>query len=630
MVRVFKAGLIVVIAGACFPQVSLAGGNEFPADGVIGLGRGGTGFTRADDPSVMLRNPALLADLWGDQVMISAHVLDADSCFQATGTHITINDTVDLGDGLKRDLDAKEGSTTLDGEPIPRSLVDLDTDKENKEEGKFRPYPEVCYQGPVPYLPQLALTMKLADDLGIGIGFFPPETGALGQFGDANGTLATEDGLEPNPLRYTGIHTNASYFSVMGSIGYRMTDWLRIGAGFQWSLVVVNSTGMTPSRLEKRTPSGDVRTDAFLRDLFIPAFVTSVHVVPMDSLDIAAGFKWADRIKAKAKLDITTGVYGNGEPYTYLDENGEEVTEGARIPVTTHNLIGQVDAPPIWMPQISFGVRYADRLKPRIRDWEAARKASGGHVEDHMSSERWDIEATAVVYLSSVRDTTDFTNDGQIAAAGNVGPSGDVASVSGTVGKCIKDGFNEAGMKTGQCDVDMPARRSRTYHHGKTQYSLRLGGDYNIMPGLLSVRTGVSYETSGSDIAYFDPKYYDQERIGIHGGWTWRIAKVTDLTFGYAMFLHKDVYLATGYQGREIDGEPGQAQSIARYIEKWEKQGLGWEPVPEDPSKSGPYDDFAKRAIGSTEDPRDGPQWANAGKFNSSLQVFSLQLTQHF
>jgi len=608
MVRVGRACAVAVVALVCLPSMAAAGGGEFPADGVIGIGRGGTSFTRADDGSVMLRNPALLADLWGDQLMLGAHILAHDSCFQATGAHKTRGDSVDYGNGVVV-LNADPGSTDLDGNPLPSNLVDDDTSLGQMEDGRYLPYPEVCFEGPIPYLPQLVLSMKLADDIGVGLAFLPPETSAAGQFGNRDGTVDTANGVEPSPLRYTGSHVNASYFSVAAAAGWRMNDWLRVGAGFQWAMVAVNSVGFAPGTDRLRGPSGDTRIDTFLRDLFIPAFVASVHAVPMDELDVAVGFKWADSVRARAKLDITTRVWGTGETFTYLDEDGEEVEVGSGIPTTTHNVEGRVSAPPIWHPQLSFGVRYADRLKPRVRDWNAAKTASRGAVEDHMSMERWDVELTAVVYFSEVRDFIDFVNDGETADAAEIIAGGVTNDVSGPVGKCIEDD------PSGGCAADNPLRRSRTPLHGQTQYSLRLGGDYNVLPGIFSVRTGVSYETEGSDIAYFDPKAYDQERIGLHAGWTWRIAQVTDLSFGWAMFLHDDIWLGAGYQGEDGLG--------VEYPEKYELSSLHW--------NADAPDGLAKRNIGSTNnDPEDGPQFANAGKFNSSLQVFSIQLTQHF
>src|ERR1700761_804275 len=69
-----------VLAVALALGHAAAGGNEFPAGGTRNLGRGGTGMTRADDPNVMVRNPALLADLWTSMAYSGFHLLIADSC----------------------------------------------------------------------------------------------------------------------------------------------------------------------------------------------------------------------------------------------------------------------------------------------------------------------------------------------------------------------------------------------------------------------------------------------------------------------------------------------------------------------------------------------------------------------
>jgi len=612
MKRMKKTSIGVLVAGLMIPQIALAGGGEFVADGVIGIGRGGTGMTRADDGTVMIRNPALLADLWGDQLMLGSHLLFHDSCSQFTGAQRTQRDSVTFGDGQVYVLNADPDATTLDGEPLPSNLVDGDASLGQMDEGRYRPYPEVCYEGPIPYLPELALTMKLADDLGVGLAFFPPEGGSPGNLGRRDGTLETDTGLESDPSRYIGsAHTNASYFSLLGAVGYRPMPWLRVGAGFQWTALAVNVVGFSAGQ-DQRSPSGDVRTDTFLRDLFIPGFVASVHVVPMDAMDVMVGFKWQDSLKAAAKIDITTGVFGTGEAYTFINEDGEEESVGSRVPTTTHNIPGKVEGAPIWVPQLTFGVRYADRLKPRIRDWDAAKKAVGNHaVEDHMSSERWDIEAGVVVYLNGVRDVSDFINPGEDAGAGNVTEDGIVAEVSGPVGECVTP--NDAGG----CSEDDQRRRTRTFLRGKTAYSLRLGGDYNVLPGLFSVRAGISYETSGTEIEYFSPRYYDQERTGLHTGMTWRIGGVTDLSVGYALFIHPDIRLGTDWQGEEDTAPP--------YPEKYELESLHWI----DPDDSS-LDGQGKLAVPSPSGPADGPHWSNAGIFKTGLQVVSVQLTQHF
>src|SRR3954465_13324991 len=75
----------IVALIVCLPRIAQAGGTEFPADGTRGLGRGGARAARADDPTIMTRNPAALALLWDDQAVFGAHLLLTDACMQPTG-----------------------------------------------------------------------------------------------------------------------------------------------------------------------------------------------------------------------------------------------------------------------------------------------------------------------------------------------------------------------------------------------------------------------------------------------------------------------------------------------------------------------------------------------------------------
>ena len=66
------------------------------------------------------------------------------------------------------------------------------------------------------------------------------------------------------------------------------------------------------------------------------------------------------------------------------------------------------------------------------------------------------------------------------------------------------------------------------------------------MPGIFSVRAGVSYETDGQEIEFHIPLNYMLNRVGLHAGMTWRIAGKTDLSVGYAHFIQQDVNLQLG------------------------------------------------------------------------------------
>jgi hypothetical protein len=284
--------LLMLPVLAVLPRSARAGGTEFPADGTRGLGRGGARAARADDPTIMTRNPAALALLWDDQAIIGAHLLLVDACMRPTGGYgwglQSMGRTAfDLGEGPVYPF-AQEGDTNLDGTPLVGFAEEA--------------YPEVCYEGNAPFLPHLALSNKISDDLGVGIGFFPPDSSSLFQWGNRDGTVDTPNGLRPNPLRYLRSAQNVSYFSVLGAAGYRIAPWISVGVGLQWMLVIYEATTWT-TPTSGLDPESDVRGDLFGRDLFVPGVIASVHLQPFDFLDVVVGAKWSDRVKSKVKLD---------------------------------------------------------------------------------------------------------------------------------------------------------------------------------------------------------------------------------------------------------------------------------------------------------------------------------------
>jgi hypothetical protein len=600
MLRIVTLMTLALLAVSVVPCPAAAGGAEFPGGGARAIGRGSSNFARADDPNLMVRNPALLSDLWSDMALAGANVLLADSCFQATGTYgspfgyrLQGNDVVNFGDGAVF-INPLPGSTDLNGVPLPR--VSDET------------FPQVCYSGPVPILPHVAVSMKLTPRLGIGLGFFPPDLAALNQFGNRDGTVETPNGLRSSPTRWFRAHQNTSYFSALGAVGYRLADWLTVGAGFQWSLVVYSTT--TFSRVNQYLSSrDDVRSEVFGRDLFIPGLIASAQITPIDNLDIAFGFKWSDRVESTAKVDATTGAFGNGangQLFRYKDSMGTEKSAGSAVPTTTQNIRGTVSAPPIWAPQLSFGLRYADRLTPRVKmdSWNAAHAAAGKTVDDSMTTERWDIEADAIMYFNSVSDFRKFENPGRSASLVAIGDDGTLAPTTTIVGACTKRVNNDP---MGTClQSESPA-----ILHGKNHLSLRVGGDYNVLPGVLSVRIGGSYETDGADPRYNDITNYMLGRTGLHVGATLRVAKKTDISIGYVHFIQKTVKLTPNLNGAPVP--------------------TAWTM---DPNKyhlaTGKTDGTAGFPITDSSDPGEGPLFANAGEYFYHLDVISVDLAQHF
>jgi hypothetical protein len=576
-------------------------------------------MARADDPYVMIRNPARLADLWDDQAMIGAHFLFANSCFQPTGAYSVgtsngMPTSLNVG-GERLVINTPDGATDLNGQP-------LNTYQDEA-------YPEVCFEGPMPFLPHVALSAKLAHDLGVGLGFFPPDNAALNQWGNRDGTVDTPNGLRPNPLRYYRSHLNTSYFSVLGAVGYRISDFIRIGFGFQWQLAVYQARTWTTANTGLN-PANDVSTEVFGRDLFIPGFIGSVHLKPFDALDVAIGFKWSDLVQSKAKLDLTSSAFGTGEHFRFLNADGSPGVGSTGLPLTTHNQTGEVRSGPIWVPQLSFGLRYADRLKPLVHDAEWAKaKANSKTTEDSMSNERWDIELDVIYYFTSMFDYTQFTNSGASIALYTLDPlTGEPRGFTTSVGDCSSSYKNEAGMEI------CAERRVRNELKGKDQITARLGGDYNVLPGVLALRAGASYEADGQDPKSLNPTQYMYGRLGMHSGFTWRITDKTDFTFAFAHFIQKDMRL-------QVNGRLGdyvmlyrtaQANGIDPSATYHLDTGSGFavDSMSPEALAKGPFDGVGMVEVPNSGQVLPGPYFINAGSFYYDLSVLSVELTQRF
>jgi hypothetical protein len=600
---------LIVCLVAALPRTAHAGGNEFPAGGTRSLGRGGAGMARADDPSVMVRNPALLADLWDDQALLGGHLVLTGGCFQATGAYGWNTsgrpDVSELGNGPLL-LNSPAGGRDLQGNPLSNYANE--------------PYPEVCLRGKAQALPQLAVAMKLSPDLGVGLGFFPPDVAGMSQWGNSDGTVDTPNGKRPNPMRFAAgtTLTSHSYFSLLAAFGYRAADWLRVGAGLQWTAVAYDSRSWAVSNVFDTSVT--TRADAFGRDLFIPGIVASVAVKPIDSLDIAFGFRWSDRVKNNAKVDITTSAFGTGALHPYLDPNGQVQNLGGSVPTTTNNQIAAVNAPPIYVPQLSFGLRYADRLQPEPKDRAKAHAAAGRSVQDAMQTERFDLELDGVYYFNSVNDATVATITGGTVTINQISSDGTIVPP-----QVIEFGHCRVPLVDKMCPL--PSRDAVTSHHGMNQLSLRLGGDYNVLPGLLALRAGVSYESAGQKPQYLEFTNYLLQRVGLHIGLTLRVAQKTDISLAFSHFLQEHVRLQVNdtqasyparYKTPAYHFRPGAGVTDANGANADAKNGFAGvaeQPVPNGSTRT--VDDI-------------GPDFVNAGDYYVTLDAASLTLTQHF
>jgi hypothetical protein len=616
----------------CFPIKAFAGGAEFPGEGTRGLGRGGAIMTRPDDPYIMARNPALLADLWGSQLYINTLIGMPNSCVQPTGGWgwgYETDQVISTGKGEPGLYSkAQEGSM---GGPSKGEMV-------NSQPYIGEPYPKICYSEGATLIPSVILTTHLNDKIGIGIGFMPPELSQQNGFGETNGVVNTKYGPRPSPMRYLEPdYQDNTYFGLLGAIGYRVLPWLRIGAGFRWTMIMDN-TRVYQNRGNGADPALDMRADFYSQDLFIPGMTASIQIVPIDSLDIAAGFRWDDHLRMNdGKIDLNSG------PYSYYS-NAHDIylykkpgaTEAKPIDSVTHEILynypGSITVEPITPMQISGGIRYADRIRPRPDKYVGLLKAKDP-IHDPMADENWDIELDAVLYMNADNVGQGFVTDSSIPAPYKVESA---TGQNGNYNVSLNPGTFPGGMcipNEKNCKKYIAAPRDI---HGWDQISLRLGGDYNVLPNVLALRLGVSYESRGQDPEFVRPTFtMPFERVGIHGGATWRVDGRTDISIGYAHFFQETISLAvntsqsgegavgSGFPASFAIGPNGTTLTQDEINKKYHV-------VPEDKADGKARIPIYAGTYEKNPGQPPGKYFANAGTFKFALDVVSISIMRHF
>lgn len=455
--RALWCSLILLFGSFLTAPPALAGGFEVPAAGARSLGRGGAWAARADDPLALMYNPANLAELNGLQLHLDAHLLLFDGCVSRPGLA------------------------------------------------------EVCNEGPPGFVPELVLSWRATNELGFGFGLIAPTAVGATRYGDPETGLA---GAERSPVRYSLIEQNIILAYPTIGVAYRPHPRIRMGATFGAGFGIFDFFSMT-----RPLPGGDsvpdsldIGTQLTATDWFVPRVGVSLHMVPHDSLDIMVGFTWQDDIEATGELDLVTGYYED----EFVGARTGSCPPGlsAEQMMRCQSAITDVTLSAAQPWQVSFGIRYADRLTPRPEN-AADVEARTGRTEDPMTNERWDIELDVVYEINSRLDfyRISFPGDYEVQI----------------------DPFLTSVIPN----------QTWIPHHWSDQFSIRLGGDYNIMPGLATIRAGFSFETRGVNEDFPTIDFWPYQRYGGHVGLTLRAGSL-DINIGYALIIQETLTVEGG------------------------------------------------------------------------------------
>lgn len=355
-------------------------------------------------------------------------------------------------------------------------------------------YPEVCNAVSPAIVPQLLVTYRIRPWLAIGGGLLTPAGVGNQKFPDRVETTA---GLAPSPTRYLVLGTNILIVNPTIAVAVAPTSWLRIGAALQPS--VAHFAGETTANaIGSQSPATDIRTAAD-----------------------AWGFFWAGNIglQVQPTPNLTFGFH------THLNQNPvrmEGKTTATVRPYATNPMdrisskfdsVVQLPLPSIFR----IGARYAHLRPDANPDWSQ---------RDAMRDEQFDLEINAHYETSSVLQTVITQSMGMVEVSpGQFGPA-----------------TPEVALKRSWRDT----------------FGLRIGGDYNVIRNVLSVRAGLSWDLgaqtgartyNGSVIdwnpdAGIDTGGYDTVGVSLGASYRWR-----SLTFDFA-YQHVFTGGQTVTQGR--------------------------------------------------------------------------------
>jgi hypothetical protein len=597
MRRYLVASVLVASAFGFSVPSAHAGGFEYTGAGAEALGRAGAVTARADNPMVLAYNPAGLVELRGTQFLFDVNLALFHACVDPIGYY----GWGAYGGGLRSSLRDAQGRTlNLDlGNPDASSML-------GSPENLYytQPLDTVCLKQNVVPIPQLAWTMRLSEDLGIGAGLIFPAEQPGGSWGGQNGVITSANGeLRPAPTRYMMLSdSNLGVFPNVG-IAYRLIKQLRLGAAFEWGIIAINNLSMAGT-LGGTSPAGDILAHVKAQDWFVPAFTISAHVVPVDSLDVVLAFRFQDDFHAPGHIDLTTGVFS---PTTTPFKNREKITSlDQRMP---------------W--KLRAGIRYADRLAPRPAGTGRgeADPASPEVIHDPLQDERWDAELDVEYELNA-------RNDKQVLSYGP--------------GKVV---FVPVDPNKNPRSIDFPGDifpQTIIDKQWQNQVSVRAGGTINLLPGVAGVSAGVHYENRGVNPDYMQIDFFPVQRIGLHGGIILRVAKSIDLLASYAHIFQETIVVGAPphesgsmitacYNGTTTAGcstPKGQLASIDKTVGSQAADGTGTQVLNETPTSR---DGTARVAQNVTRFTSGQPPYLiNAGRYRSGYDVLAVGTTIHF
>jgi hypothetical protein len=434
---------------------------EVPDNGSEPMGRGGAWIARASDPLATALNPAGLAGQH-TRITLQSNFIFHHTCFTR----------------LKAAGDTTFGSTDtlLDGSGH---------------------YPRVCNDIMPTINPQIGITYRVTDRLGIGALVMGPASTGEKNFPefieDANG----EKQAAPNRYLLTR-QAGIILFPTIG-VGYEVIDNLRLGASMAWGMAKIKNTAATVAlNTDGATATNDARANLQVRDYFIPRFALGAIWSASPEIDVAGWYQWTDAVRARGDVGTAANYYtkqnaqgdesnvrygdtffsdcGTGRPQ---DEGKCGSGENAKVKLS-------------WPMEAKLGVRYH---KPRALPPDSGPRPR--HVRDPLAQDVFDLEANLTWANNSAIEAIQIHFPGDATGRGQL----PVAGIDG---------------------AEIPPNGDQQKNY-KDVFGVRLGGDYNVIPDRLAVRAGTFYETRATSAQHQNIDFATGARFGLALGASYRV-----------------------------------------------------------------------------------------------------------
>ncbi len=451
---------------------SASSGLDSPGEGIEMMGRGNAWIARANDPLAVYANPAALA-FQPNGVYVGASLMFMNRCFTRQGVDAT---------GAVVPVSPGQG---IPGPGAPGG-----------------PAGELCSEGGAFPSPQLAASFRLGDRFAMGVALVVPHAAGNNNWPESIPYQSPFDPsltvMQPAPTRYMLVESDAKIINPTISVSYAATDTLSFGLGFIWGVALVDfvnfTEGVSPpgaatSSSDQFFTNSDVRAHLTAKDLFVPGLVLGGLWSATPNLDVAGWFKWQDAIRTTSgdlrleSLYWKSGGAKDDDPCANNPDGPDcNITEAPGVASLNFRI-------PM---EAKLGLRYhMPRLGAVRPSW--MQKRPNQRVRDPLSNDVFDLELNFTWANNSTLDNLELRFQEGIG-------------VRGTPGFVPTNG-------------DVP-------HNWRDVFGVRLGGDFVVIPNVLSLRAGGFFETKGQSDEYLNIDFVMSQRIGVGGGATLRLGPV--------------------------------------------------------------------------------------------------------